>query len=258
MKERTEGPNAVSSEDSLLTTDLASLFKLLDTSESGLSRQQVSRRLSSVGPNELAAAGRTAGILQFLSFLASPLVLVLLIASVVSGVLGDLLNASIIVLIVLLSATVNYVQTYRSQQAAERLREAVAPTASVLRDGEWVELPPRELVPGDVIRLSAGDRIPADARILQSQDLHVLESALTGESMPVDKSVTGPKQAPESIAEMPNALFLGTSVVSGTATAMVIATGRNGRTRDDHTSQLGLPFLADCPHPRCVPAMRLA
>ncbi len=224
---KTQGTKALSPESELLTSDLVSLHKLLGTSEAGLTSREASGRLSIVGANELAAARRTAGILQFLSFLTNPLVLVLLIASAVSGVLGDLLNASIIAVIVLMSATVNFVQTYRSQQAAERLREAVAPTASVLRDGGWVELPPRELVPGDVIRLSAGDRIPADARLLQSQDLHVLESALTGESMPVDKAVTGPEPAAESMAGMPNALFLGTSVVSGTATALVIATGRN-------------------------------
>src|SRR4030095_816990 len=112
----------------------------------------------------------------------------------VSGLLNDVANATIITLMVLLSMVLNVVQTYRSQQAAERLRDEVAPTAAVVRDGTWMDLPRRDLVPGDVIRLAAGDRVPADARLLTSRDLHVQQAALTGESMPTEKEQRSAKK----------------------------------------------------------------
>jgi Mg2+-importing ATPase len=149
-----------------------------------------------------------------LAFLTSPLAVILLIASAVSAALGDVVNATIIVLMVALGVGLDFVQTHRSQRAAERLREEIAPRATALRDGAWVEVPRRDLVPGDVVRLAAGDRIPADARLVEARDLHVHEAALTGESMPVEK------EAPKDL------VFLGTSVVSGTAVAVVTATGR--------------------------------
>src|SRR5262249_34237005 len=103
--------------------------------------------------------------------------------------------------------------------------DEVAPTAAVLRDGTWMDLPRRDLVPGDVIRLAAGDRVPADARLLTSRDLHVQQAALTGESMPTDKDAGDLLAAPAQLAEARNMVFLGTSVVSGTAQALVVATG---------------------------------
>ena len=142
--------------------------------------------------------------------------MILLVASVVSAALGDAVNATLIVLMVAVGVALNAVQTHRSQRAAERLREEVAPRATVRRDGAWVEVLRRDIVPGDVIRLGAGDRIPADARLHEARDLHVHEAALTGESMPVEKDATVEKDR----------VFLGTSVVSGTGVAVVTATGR--------------------------------
>lgn len=149
--------------------------------------------------------------------LANPLVLVLLFASVVSSFVGELVNAGIIVVIVSLSVTVDFVQTFRSQRAADRLRTAAAPLATALRDGTFVEVPRASLVPGDVARLAAGDLVPADARLLVSKDLHLQPSALTGESMPVEKEAAA---GDESDATM---VWLGTSVVSGTL--LVVAVG---------------------------------
>jgi Mg2+-importing ATPase len=126
---------------------------------------------------------------------------------------------------VLLSVLLNFLQTYRSQRAAERLRDTVAPTASVLRDGAWCEIARHDLVPGDIIRLSAGDQVPADARLLETRDLHLQQAALTGESMPVEKDANELPTAPRQLAEARNMVFLGTSVVSGTALALVVATG---------------------------------
>jgi Mg2+-importing ATPase len=178
-----------------------------------------------VGPNEPAHRRRGAALVDVLAFLVNPLVIILVIASVVSAILGDPVNATIIILMVGLSVVLNFVQSYRSHRAAERLREEVAPTASVLRDGAWAEIPRRGLVPGDVIRLSAGDRVPADARLIETRDLHVQQAALTGESLPAEKDATDAPPAARQVAEARNVVFLGTSIVSGTGLALVVATG---------------------------------
>jgi Mg2+-importing ATPase len=206
---------------------LQDLFEQLHTSESGLTSQQAQRRLSEVGPNETVGVQRTSALVQFLRLFLNPLIIILLLASIVSAFLGDVINASIIVAMVLLGVSLNFVQTYRSQRVVERLRAGVAPTATVLRDGKWAELPRRELVPGDVIRLAAGDLVPADARLLSAVDVHVQQAALTGESMPVEKRAGDQITTSQNPAEAPNCVCLGTSIVSGSATALVTATGRN-------------------------------
>jgi len=196
----------------------------------GLSTQEAKSQLEKFGPNEQAPARRAAGLIQILLLFANPLVIILLIASAVSAFVGEIVNATIIALMVVVSIVINFFQTWHSQRAAERLRGQVAPTATLLRDGKWVELPWREIVPGDVFRLSAGDLVPADARLLQTKDLHVNQAALTGESLPVEKEASAKgaaviETAAESSADARNAVFLGTSIVSGTATALVTATG---------------------------------
>ena len=189
----------------------------------GLSAAEARELLDRVGPNELTPPRRaTAPIL--LATLANPLVLILVAASVVSAVGGQPVSAAIIVVTVVLSAVLDGVQTHRSHRAAERLRESVAPTATALRDGQWLELPRREIVPGDVVRLTAGDQVPADAWLITARDLHVHQAALTGEPLPAEKEPSaGPSESTDAGAR--NLVFLGTSVVSGTATALVTATG---------------------------------
>jgi P-type Mg2+ transporter len=187
----------------------------------GLSPAEARERLVQFGPNELISARRLTGLWQLLSFFANPLVIILLIASVISAFVGEPVDAAIIALVVLLSVALNFIQTSRSQRAAERLRAQVAPTASALRDRTWTEIPRREIVPGDVIRLSAGDLVPADARLIESRDLHVNQAALTGESLPVEKDAM-----PSANVDYPrDMVFLGSSIVSGTAIAEVTATG---------------------------------
>jgi len=204
---------------------LGQLFDQLRSSERGLTQNEAQQRLLEGGPNEPVMHRRGHGMRHMLAFATNPLVVMLLLASVVSGILHDVTNAVIIALMVLLSVVLNFVQTYRSQQAAERLREAVVPMATVLREGHWIDIPRRDLVPGDVIRLAAGDRVSADARLLTSRDLHVQQAALTGESMPAEKDAGDLSAAPPQPAEARNMVFLGTSVVSGTAQALVVATG---------------------------------
>ena len=192
---------------------------------SGLTSDEARQRLKQFGPNEPAARRHAGSAVEILLLLANPLVLVLLIASVVSALVGDVVNAAIIVTVVLLGAAINFIQTHRSQRAIERLRETIALTATVLRDGQWMEIQRREIVPGDVIRLSAGDLVPADAKLLEAKDLHVQQAALTGESMPVEKEVGTVSDAAASPDEFRDTVFMGTSVISGTATALVQATG---------------------------------
>jgi Mg2+-importing ATPase len=189
----------------------------------GLTSLAAKQGLARWGPNDPAPVKRSAAIFQILGFFASPLVIILVIAAVISGALGEIINASIIIVVVMLSVLLNFVQTFRSQRAAERLRNEVAPTATVLRDGQWIEIPRRDLVPDDLIRLVAGDLVPADGRLVQAATLHAQEAALTGESLPVEKEAAADPQSTTAR----NQVLLGTSVVSGTATAIVTATGRH-------------------------------
>jgi Mg2+-importing ATPase len=185
----------------------------LESAQNGLTTAAAHERLREAGPNEPAAVHQTSALSELARLFANPLIAILLIAGIVSGAIGEWVNATIIIAMVVLGIAINFIQTYHSRQAVERLRRSVAPTATVLRDGHWIEIPRAEVVPGDYIRVVPGDLVPADARIVECEHVHVQESALTGESVPVEKQVSDP-------------IFLGTSVVSGTATATVTATGR--------------------------------
>ena len=196
----------------------------------GLSSQAARDKLSEVGPNEIQTSRPQPLVLQLLGYFAQPLVAILLIAALISGISGDWLNAGIIAAIVIGSIGLDFAQTRRSQIAAEGLRVQVAPTATVRRDGAWLELPRKDIVPGDLIRLTAGALVPADARLLVASDLHVQQAALTGESLPVEKNVGANSNqlesaASENPADASDRVFVGSSVVSGRAEALVTATG---------------------------------
>ncbi|HVP34299.1 MAG TPA: magnesium-translocating P-type ATPase [Steroidobacteraceae bacterium] len=189
----------------------------------GLTSQTAAERLAQYGRNDPAPRKRRSAVIAFLRLFLNPLVLVLLIAATASAALGEATDAGIIFAIVILSNTLDFAQTRRSQKAVEQLQAQVAPMASVLRDGHWVEIPCAEVVPGDVVQLSAGDMVPADARLLESRDLYVQQAALTGESLPAEKQARGEAVSTNPDAE--NMVFLGTSVVSGTARAVIVTTG---------------------------------
>ena len=155
----------------------------------GLTTAEAERRLASDGPNDLAAIRSDAGVTrQVLVALANPLILLLLAAGLVSAVLGQVVNAVLISSMVLLSVTLNFVQTFRSRRAVESLRREVAPTATVMRDGAWVRIPRRDLVAWG--SGSARGRRPRSGRrrAAAARDLHVQQAALTGESLPVEKT----------------------------------------------------------------------
>lgn len=183
----------------------------------GLSTIEAARQLKKVGYNDPVETHRTSAVIQFLRLFAEPLVMILLGAALISFIVGEVVNATIIVVMILLSVTLNFVQTARSERAARRLRSEVSLTATVLRDGTWQEIPRREVVPNDVIRIIAGNLVPADAELIFARDLHIQEAALTGESLPVEKDISDPEK---------RIVLLGTSVVSGAGEAIVKATGR--------------------------------
>jgi Mg2+-importing ATPase len=202
---------------------VSELFQTLQCDGNGLATEAASRRLRTYGPNEPTPRHSAGTAQELLRLLLSPLVVILLLAAGLSFALGDHVEAVIICGIVTISLTIDFVQTHRSATAARRLARLVATTAFVKRDGRYEEVPFAQLVPGDVIKLSAGDLVPADCRLLQSRFLSVNQAALTGESLPVDKAADG--AASGDAAEAGNAIFLGSSVVGGTAEALVVHTG---------------------------------
>ncbi len=190
----------------------------------GLSSQEAEKLLAQFGPNNPAPDHKRSQIVELAQLFINPLVVILLLAAAASAFLGQYVDAIIITVMLLLGIAINFIQTYRSQAAADRLRDRVSSTASVCRDGKWLEISRTAVVPGDLIRLSAGDLVPADSRLLESRDLYVLQAAMTGESSPAEKAATTQTDGADS-PDTPNMVFLGTSVVSGTASAIVINTG---------------------------------
>jgi len=206
---------------------LRELFQTLDANESGLTSDEANRRLRLYGPNSFVKESRFAALFGFLRLFANPLVVILLVASGASLALGDRIGGVIIISIVLLSVLLNFFMEFQARHAVEQIQEQVATTAAVIRDGHERELVIAELVPGDIIRLCAGDLVPADARLLKVTDLHVRESALTGESLAVEKSADDLSSGKHEITDAGNSVFLGTEVQTGIAAAVVVRTGRN-------------------------------
>ncbi len=196
----------------------------------GLSADEAADRLRNCGPNIIASEARHGGWRRFMQLLASPLSLMLLVLASVNFAIGEAWGALMISVMVILSSLLSFVQEHRSDRAAQRLRSMVATTATVLRAGrEKSEIPLSALVPGDIVFLSAGDIAPADVRILSARNLFISQAALTGESLPVEKTPTalaGADADAGAFADLSNLAFMGTNVVSGTATAVVIATGK--------------------------------
>jgi P-type Ca2+ transporter type 2C len=193
--------------------------------QAGLPAAEVAARREQWGPNELrAAAGRTLG--QMLGEQFREIVIwVLLGATVVSAALGEYLDAGVIVAIVILNAVMGVLQERKAEAALASLQQLAAPTARLLRDGAPVEVPANEVVPGDVVLLDAGSRVPADARLLESASLRLDEASLTGESLPVEKDAAATAAPDAPLAERPNMVYMGSAVTQGRGQAVVVATG---------------------------------
>jgi Mg2+-importing ATPase len=203
---------------------LADLLRRLEASEHGLDTASAEARLRASGPNTFGTASLPRRLADVLRSLFDPLVVILLVAGTAAAFLGQVGDAVIVGAIVLLSSALNFWQSFRSARAVRRLQAQIAPTASVWRDGAVREVPRREIVTGDVLELRAGDLVAADARLLQATDLHVQQAALTGESLPAEKAVS-PGVLAAVGPDSTDLVYLGTSVVSGTARAVVFATG---------------------------------
>jgi Mg2+-importing ATPase len=205
---------------------LVDLLQQLQATPAGLHTDAAKERLRLYGPNSMMQKSRFAGLLSFLRFFTNPLVLILLVAGGISLGLRDEIGGLIIIAIVLLSVLLNFFMEFQAQHAVEEIQKQVATMAAVMRDGQEQELPVTELVPGDIIRLNAGDLVPADARLLDAKDLHVRESALTGESLPVEKAAHNLPEGKHAIGDASNSVFLGTAVQTGMGTAVIVRTGR--------------------------------
>lgn len=205
---------------------VTTLLLQVAASPDGLSSAEAAARLAQFGPNLIHGERKRALVLQFLTKFRSPLVIILLIASAISAFTGDAASFFIIGTIVIISTTLDFVQEYRAGQAAERLRQSVAVRGHVLRDGEPIEIPLAELVPGDVALLTAGDLIPCDGRVLEAKDFFVNQALLTGEPYPVEKA-PGDLPGETEILAAGNTVLLGTSVISGTARVLMCRTGQS-------------------------------
>ena len=210
--------------------DADAALNRLRSRANGLSGPEAEERMKQYGPNSIARQARSNGVARFLTLLASPLSLLLLALAVVNFLTGQAWGGLVIAVMVVLSSLLAFVQEHRSDLAAEHLRSMVGTTVSVLRsDGAGVaaaaELPLAALVPGDIVLLSAGAMVPADLRILSCRDLFISQSALTGESLPVEKQAQPVVASGLPALELGNIAFMGSTVVSGSANALVLATG---------------------------------
>jgi Mg2+-importing ATPase len=197
----------------------------LKTTLQGLSAKEAERRLDEYGPNELSHLKRLGFWADMLHRLKSPLVVQLLVITLVSALIGELKSTAIVGAMILLSVGLSYVLDRRSSRAVDSLGKRVQSRTFVLRDGAETELMISEIVPGDIVLLQAGSIVPADLRLIAAKDFFVSESALTGESMPVEKSAANAGASPQSAMDLSNACFFGTSVTSGTARGVVVNTG---------------------------------
>ena len=201
------------------------LLQSLRTAPEGLTQAEAEERARTSGPNEVAQERQRGWFVSLLVILRNPLVILLAILSSISFATGDARAGSVMAGMVVLSVTLRFLQEARAGAAAAKLKAMIHVTATVVRDGQARELPLRDLVPGDIINLSAGDMIPGDVRIISAKDLFVSQGTLTGESLPVEKFHDADPKPLNSPTELKNICFMGTSVQSGTATAVVVVTG---------------------------------
>ncbi|MEI6100908.1 MAG: HAD-IC family P-type ATPase, partial [Eubacteriales bacterium] len=202
------------------------LIKQLNSGASGITSLEAKKRLDAAGPDRIKQKRKASGVLLFFSQFKSPIILILLCAIVLSFYLNDTLDAFIILAIVLISGLLGFWQEYGANNAVAKLLAMVQIKTEVLRDGKSVEVGIDEVVPGDVVVVNAGDIIPGDCLILSSNALFVDEATLTGETYPIEKE-SGVLPADTVLSQRKNALWMGTHVVSGTASALVLQVGQN-------------------------------
>ncbi len=206
------------------------ILPLLESSPSGLSEGQAQERLAIYGHNSLKKQSRQSGLILFLNQFKSPIIIILICASIVSAALQDFADTAIILVIIVASGALSFFQEYHAANTVAKLLRTVKTKATLVRDGVNREVFIDELVPGDIILLSAGSIIPADCRLLDTKDFFVNEALLTGETFPVEKNASALPES-HSLAQRKNTVFMGTSVESGLATAVAVKTGSSTENR---------------------------
>jgi Mg2+-importing ATPase len=208
-------------------TDVKRIFRDMDAKEKGLTHEEAKKRLKVFGLNSVAEEKKSGVIIEFLSHFKNPLILILIVAAGLSFIFREVVNGIIIFGLVLVGVVLDFIQEHSAGKAAEKLKEMLKSTCAAERDGRVAEIDFKFVVPGDILHFSAGDIIPADCRIIESQDLFTDQSTLTGESYPAAKHAALMGGKAESLSDLENIVFAGTSVISGTAKAIVVLTGKN-------------------------------
>jgi Ca2+-transporting ATPase len=207
------------------TLSVDETFARLKSTSRGLIEEEAAKRLSDFGPNELQVAGRVSPWTILLDQFKNVLIVILLCATTLSAFLGHGIEAIAITVIVLFAVILGFVQEYRAERAIEALREMAAPVATVIRDGRERRVPARELVPGDLILLATGNKVPCDVRLVEAVNLQTIEAALTGESAPVEKHTHPLEDERLQVGDRKNLAYAGTVVTYGRGRAVVVATG---------------------------------
>ena len=205
-------------------TSVADTLAATATGADGLSLDEARRRLALHGPNQLPAAARRHPLLRVLAQFNNALIYFLLAAAVAASALGHMVDGAVIVVVVLVNAIVGFVQEGKAEQALNAIRDMIAPHALVIRDGERRSIDARDIVPGDIVKLEAGDKVPADLRLVRVRGLTADEAILTGESVPVEKTEQ-PVHESAPLGDRRSMLYSGTIVPTGQATGVVVATG---------------------------------
>ena len=226
---KTEGQQTADLLRAAATGDAAALLQRLNTAATGLAEAEAEERLEVFGPNEVAQEKKHSWLWRLWIAALNPLVILLSVLAIITfataNEASDYIGGSLMLLMVVLGLSLRFIQETKADTAAAKLKAMIKVTATALRDGQPKEIPLRDLVPGDVVKLSAGDMIPGDVRLIAAKDLFVIQATLTGESLPVEKTdARDPRPAVQCI-EHTNLCFLGTSVESGSATAVIVATG---------------------------------
>ena len=207
------------------TTTIPEIYKNLATSQQGLSSASATDKLAQTGPNELQEGKKKSIAVMLLAQFKDVMIVILLAAAVISGIMGDLTDSIVILIIVVLNAVIGFLQEYRAEKAMEALKQMSVTQARVMRDGNIATVPATGLVPGDIVLLEAGNAVPADVRITESVSLRIDESALTGESNAIDKISAELEQEELPVGDKKNMAFKGTFVTYGRGTGVITATG---------------------------------
>ena len=217
------------------TEQVQTVFELLEATPSGLSKDEVNKRLTKYGPNTLPESKGRGLLVRFLYQLHNILIYVLIAASAVTAILGHWIDASVILAVVLINAMIGFVQEGKAENALKAIRRMLSPNAMALRDGKKISVAAQALVPGDIVMLQSGDKVPADLRLFYVKGLQIQEAALTGESIAVEK-ITSPVAQESMIADRRCLAYSGTLVTHGQGSGVVIATG--AQTEIGHISKL--------------------